>query len=140
MEVLGVPPRHIVDLSPRRSQFFDTTESDCPPKLVPNSRKKIRQPSTKSLAAFVGVEESDPFIEFVRLFLNWDPEERPPPEAAMRHRWICDAYVGITPKMPVAKKPSDSGRRRSDASTAEVVRGGAATGVPTLPEITKKPQ
>lgn len=137
MEVLGVPPRHVVDLSPRKAQFFDATQHDCPPKLVPNSRKKVRQPATKSLATFVGVDEDDAFIEFVKLFLNWDPEERPPPEAAMRHRWICDAYVGITPKMPVTKKPSDTSRRRSEA---EVKPPAAASGVPTLPNISRKQQ
>jgi dual specificity tyrosine-phosphorylation-regulated kinase 2/3/4 len=134
MEVLGVPPKHVLDSSPRRGQFFDLSSPDCPPKLVPNSRKKVRQPSTKSLSAFVGVDDDDPFIEFVRLFLNWDPEERPPPEAAMRHRWICDAYVGITPKMPIAKKSSEaSSRRKSDASDK-------VSGVPTLPNINSKKQ
>lgn len=136
MEVLGVPPKHVIEAAPRRSQFFDTTQQECPPKLVPNSRKKVRQPSTKSLSAFVGVDEDDAFVEFIRLFLNWDADERPPPEAAMRHRWICDAYVGITPKMPVAKKP-DTGRRRSDGAAPEK----KDTAVPTLPNINpKKPQ
>ena len=124
MEVLGVPPRHIVEVSPRRNQFFDCSSADFQPKLVPNSRKKVRQPSTKSLTAFLGVEEDDSFVEFIRLFLCWDPEERPAPEAAMRHRWICDAYVGITPKMPVTKRQESSRRKSDDRQN-----------VPTLPSI-----
>ena len=129
MEVLDVPPKYLLDEAPRRGQFFDAIGESYIPKLVPNSRKKIRLPNTKPLSVFLGVEEENPFVEFIRMFLAWDPEDRPPPEAAMRHPWICDAYVGITPKVPTTRNDA---KRRSES------KGEPKSGVPTLPNIGKK--
>lgn len=47
MEVKGVPPRSVLARATRRKVFFD---DDYQPILVANSRGKIRNPSTKSLA------------------------------------------------------------------------------------------
>lgn len=128
MEFLGLPPDHIISKSPRASHFFEQEDSVYYPKLVPNSRKKIREPSTKTLGGFLGLEENHEFVEFVKMFLRWDPDERPNPEPAMRHPWICDAYVGLTPRVPV---PPVSARKQPP-------REGRSDHVPTLPDIPQK--
>lgn len=47
MEVKGIPPRSVLARSSRRKVFFD---DDYQPILTPNSRGKIRNPSTKPLS------------------------------------------------------------------------------------------
>jgi dual specificity tyrosine-phosphorylation-regulated kinase 2/3/4 len=134
MEFLGVPPRHLLDEAPRRSVFFDVVDGQYSPKLVPNSRKKIRQPNTKFLHKFLGLEEDHLFVHFISMFFRWDPAERPHAEPAMRHPWICDAYVGVTPKMPnVPGLPPPAGwmnqKAPSSSTTTVPGAGGATAGV-----------
>lgn len=88
MEVLGVPPQRLIDRSPRKKQFFDSSNA---PRLVANSRNKIRKPSTKSLAQALRTED-DLFLDFVMLFLRWEPLERITPNEAMRHPWIAECF------------------------------------------------
>jgi len=47
MEVLGLPPRALLEPATRRRQFFDSTGA---PRLQPNSRGKRRRPGTRDLA------------------------------------------------------------------------------------------
>jgi len=108
METLDVPADYVIQASPRAGDFFESRDGGYHPKLVPNSRKKVRHPNTRSLANFLGLDEDDLFVDFIRLFLRWDPAERPPPEPAMRHPWICDAYVGVTPRMPTVPQTARS--------------------------------
>eukprot|EP00002_Diphylleia_rotans_P004608 TRINITY_DN1345_c0_g1_i3.p1 TRINITY_DN1345_c0_g1~~TRINITY_DN1345_c0_g1_i3.p1 ORF type:complete len:449 (-),score=68.69 TRINITY_DN1345_c0_g1_i3:383-1729(-) len=46
MEILGLPPRRMVETSSRRKIFFDGQGN---PKIVPNSRGKKRKPNSKDL-------------------------------------------------------------------------------------------
>lgn len=48
MEVLGLPPRKILQAAPRARTFFD---EDLKPLVVPNSRGKIRHAGAKDLAS-----------------------------------------------------------------------------------------
>lgn len=47
MEICGVPPEDVLAMSTRRHLFFDDSNK---PNLVANSRGKIRQPGSKTLA------------------------------------------------------------------------------------------
>ena len=149
MEVLGAPPRYVIDQSPKRHNFFT---ADYQPILQPNSRKKVREPSTKSLGVQVGYDEEELFVQFLRMFLQYDPDERPTPEAAMRHPWICDAYVGVTPKIPTSGRKKHKEARAEHSSPAYAPpssrgtnvestagnSGGAAAGGLSLPNIHSK--
>jgi dual specificity tyrosine-phosphorylation-regulated kinase 2/3/4 len=46
MEVMGLPPTHLLDQASRRKMFY---EADGTPRLTANSRGRVRQPSTRSL-------------------------------------------------------------------------------------------
>ncbi|KAG8344707.1 Protein kinase domain [Trypanosoma vivax] len=92
MEFLGVPPCEMILQSPRKHEFFSAS-ANYAPKLVPNSRRKVRFPGTKNIASFLALPENDPFVAFVKLFLCWMPEDRAPPRRAMRHPWI-ESSVG----------------------------------------------
>eukprot|EP00742_Colponemidia_sp_Colp-10_P022742 GILJ01026936.1.p1 GENE.GILJ01026936.1~~GILJ01026936.1.p1 ORF type:complete len:391 (-),score=20.51 GILJ01026936.1:132-1304(-) len=127
MEYLNVPPPEILSMAPHRGKFFEVNGS---PKLIPNSRKKVRTPNAKSIHGFLGLPADDPFVSFINLFLTWDPEERPAPEQAMRHPWICDAYVGLTPSMPsVTKRFAAIGDRAHGSSSANVAPSSARSTV-----------
>jgi dual specificity tyrosine-phosphorylation-regulated kinase 2/3/4 len=118
METLDVPPHKVIQSSPRAAHFFDIHDGVYMPKLVPNSRKKIRQPNTRGLASFLGLDDDDLFVDFVRMFLQWDAADRPAPEPAMRHPWICDAYVGVTPRMPVVPNSARGAAPQTHSSAA----------------------
>jgi dual specificity tyrosine-phosphorylation-regulated kinase 2/3/4 len=61
MEVLGVPPRSMLDASTRRKLFFD---SNWMPRVIANSRGKKRRPSSKDLISVMRC--NDPlFISFL---------------------------------------------------------------------------
>ena len=135
MEYINVPPPELVAQGPHKAKFF---EANGQPKLVPNSRKKIRTPNTKTLHGFLGLPADDLFVSFIKMFLTWDPEERPPPEHAMRHPWICDAYVGLTPSMPTVKRRyvpvAERGVGASGSGSGSGF-GGGPSAVPTSPRV-----
>jgi len=87
-EVLGQPPVDMVEKAPRKKHFFDAQNKV---KLVPNSRKKVRIPSSKSLTAMLKQNDSQ-FEDFLLCFLKWDPTVRVTPTEAMRHPWVADMF------------------------------------------------
>jgi len=99
MEVRGMPPTHILEISSRHELFFD---EDLVPKPSTNSRNKVRVPCTKNLAEVLGTD--DPlFIDFLENCLDWDITERFTPEEALLHPWVLE---GITQKEANSRKPT----------------------------------
>ncbi|KEG11632.1 serine/threonine protein kinase [Trypanosoma grayi] len=134
MEYLGPPPREMLLQSPRRHEFFDAN-ANYAPKLVPNSKRRIRYPGTKSLAAFLGLPDTDGFVSFIRQFLCWVPDERVPPRKAMRHEWIASAFEDPPSQPP---PPLSAGVTRLAVLAATMNDYGATAspcGVPHLPKI-----
>jgi serine/threonine protein kinase len=87
MEVLGLPSLGLLERSTRKKLFFD---SEGNPKLVPNSRGKVRYPGRKDLKDLLkGCDAS--FMDLVRSCLEWDPAKRITPEEASAHEWILDS-------------------------------------------------
>jgi dual specificity tyrosine-phosphorylation-regulated kinase 2/3/4 len=86
MELKGVPPKYLIEKSPRYSLFFD---DDLNPRIVTNSRGKRRIPGTKLLKNVLKCD--DPvFLDFIERCLEWDPEKRLTPDEALRHEWIFE--------------------------------------------------
>lgn len=61
MEVKGVPPRSVLARATRRKVFFD---DDYRPIIVPNSKGKMRVPSSKNLADLINCQDLD-FVDFI---------------------------------------------------------------------------
>jgi len=90
MEVLGVPPKELIQISPRNRLFFEGNV----PKLVPSGKGKQRLPEGRPLTAVL--KGATPlFLDFVRKCLRWDPAQRLTPQAALAHRWIQEGIAKL---------------------------------------------
>ena len=92
MEVLGLPPKNMLDLATRKKLFFD---DDDHPKLVVNSRNKRRRPGNKTLADALRCTDTL-FISFLEGCLRWNISERLTPEEAMQHKWIQEGHMTMS--------------------------------------------
>lgn len=75
MEIKGVPPSYILDISTRKKLFFDSLGD---PIIVANSRGKKRRPNTKTLQGVLRCNDES-FISFLDQCLDWDPINRMTP-------------------------------------------------------------
>ena len=89
IEILGPPPAGLLQISTRRKHFFDSEDK---PKLIPNSKGKVRIPGSRPLKEMIEVHDPN-FIDFVAETLMWDPRERITAEAAMKHPWVNENVV-----------------------------------------------
>lgn len=89
MEVIGLPPKHMVENSTRKKMFFDPGSMQ--PRIVANSRGKKRRPNSKDLSSAVRCGDRA-FLSFLEGCLRWDPAERMTPEEALCHEWIGESF------------------------------------------------
>jgi len=61
MEFLGVPPIEILNKATKRKIFFDSNNN---PRMLPNSKGKVRYPGTKALNQHLSINDSH-FLELV---------------------------------------------------------------------------
>jgi dual specificity tyrosine-phosphorylation-regulated kinase 2/3/4 len=87
-EVIGVPPKPLLDLSSRKSVFFDSSGNL---RIVPNSRGKLRQPASRPLESFLGSDVAL-FVDFLTQIFQWAPELRPSAAEALDHPWIQSSF------------------------------------------------
>eukprot|EP01062_Namystynia_karyoxenos_P072418 TRINITY_DN6857_c0_g1_i2.p1 TRINITY_DN6857_c0_g1~~TRINITY_DN6857_c0_g1_i2.p1 ORF type:complete len:745 (+),score=264.75 TRINITY_DN6857_c0_g1_i2:86-2236(+) len=115
MEILDVPPRHIIEQSTRRKQFFDSHDQ---PRIEPNSRGKRRRPGAKDLQS--ALHCSDPlFISFLEGFLRWDHRQRFTPEDGLRHEWILE---GMMVPSSLGRQPAPTYRAASASASGDARR------------------
>lgn len=107
MEVIGVPPRYLIEQSSRQKVFFGMyafkllflvllimlIDSQGQPRPFMNSRGKIRRPGTKSIPQALRCHDIL-FIDFIEKCLRWDPRQRMRPHEALRHEWIAQVASG----------------------------------------------
>ncbi|CAN0431157.1 unnamed protein product [Lampetra fluviatilis] len=110
IEILGMPPRYMVNGAPDRTQFFDHRgKMFCPgKKRVPGSFPLHRV-----------LKSDDPeFVEFISSCLRWDPNCRMTPAQALAHNWLWTAATSTT----TASKTTTT----TVAAPGSVKRSGAA--------------
>jgi len=103
IEMLGMPPEHLIRGGKRAAKFFCSTGAPRYCKVTDNEgitmmeggksrRGKTRGPpgSRDLVTALKGSvkEEDGMVVDFVRRCLEWDPELRMTPEMALRHSWL----------------------------------------------------
>ncbi|CAG9333679.1 POM1_5 [Blepharisma stoltei] len=87
MEIRGLPPAKILEISTRKSLFFD---NDDKPKIASNSKGRVRYPATKNLVEKMRCSDNQ-FVDLVDKCLSWDPEDRITPAEALEHPWIIES-------------------------------------------------
>lgn len=91
-EVLGVTPRSVVAVSPRKSEFFN---EDFSPILVADQKNRLHRPASFSLEAVSKCSDAL-FLDFCRKCLEWNPEDRIQPDDALKHPWIIGEGLNST--------------------------------------------
>ena len=89
MEYIGIPPKDLIDSSPKKLEFFDENGNPLEKK---NSLGKIRKPNKKSIEAFLINADKD-FIDLIQNIFKWKKEERIKPEDALKHKWIIKNLI-----------------------------------------------
>jgi serine/threonine protein kinase len=92
MEMLGLPNTGILDKAPRKKLFFDEGNV---PKIVPNSKGKIRNPSTLNINSVLNCPD-EKFVDLIIKCLEYDPDKRLTPDEALVHDWILE---GLPPSL-----------------------------------------
>jgi len=89
MEICAAPPEAILETATRIKMFFDSNKN---PRLVPNSRGKVRRPGSKDMQMALRTSETK-YVDFLQGCLQWDPRERFTPEDALQQEWILEGYA-----------------------------------------------
>ncbi|XP_076634645.1 uncharacterized protein LOC143348384 isoform X2 [Colletes latitarsis] len=114
MEVLGLPPEHIMNHASRRRLYFDPKGG---PRCVTNSKGKQRWVGSKSLGIALRCTDKL-FVDFVSRCLEWDPKERMTPDEARRHEWLNTSSSHVSPSYAtVASSTTVNSNANSNANT-----------------------
>ncbi|ELT89454.1 hypothetical protein CAPTEDRAFT_149906 [Capitella teleta] len=89
MEVLGLPPKNVLEQATRTRLFFDSKGA---PRCITNSKGKKRRPGSREVAQAVKTSDAL-FLDFLRKCLDWDPSRRMTPDEAHAHDWIKEGMV-----------------------------------------------
>lgn len=105
VEVLGMPPRHILDVAHKARKYFDKCADGSYALKKPKDGKRYRAPGSRRLSDIVGVETGGPggrragepghsvqdylkFRELVLRMLDYDPKTRVTPFFALQHSFF----------------------------------------------------
>ncbi|CAN0004317.1 unnamed protein product [Lampetra planeri] len=97
MEILGLPPRCMMDAAPDGMHYFDRVGMMfCP--------VKKRVPGSLSLHGALNSQDLE-FVEFVSSCLRWDPDCRMTPAQALGHSWLRTAATSTTSNATTTATP-----------------------------------
>lgn len=101
MEVLGMPPKRLLDVSKRSRTFFSskghprycsvTSTGDGRLELTGSlsAQGKMRgPPKSRDLSVVLKGCSDSLFLDFLRRCLEWEPSQRLTPTQALRHGWL----------------------------------------------------
>ncbi|XP_069174410.1 dual specificity tyrosine-phosphorylation-regulated kinase mbk-2 isoform X1 [Procambarus clarkii] len=122
MEVLSLPPHHLLIAASRRRLFFDSKGN---PRCVTNSKGKKRRPGSRDLASVLKCSDTQ-FVHFIARCLEWDPSTRMSPEEALQHDWL---HTSLTSTISSSSSSSTTQVGTSERRSG-VVNGGGPAGNP----------
>lgn len=139
VEVLGMPPKHILDQAQKTRKFFDKLSTDGSYVLKKtNNQRKYKLPGSRKLHDILGVEMGGPggrrhgevghtvadylkFKDLILRMLDYDPKSRITPYYALQHNFF--------------KRTSDEGTNTNSANIAATL-----SSVSTSPSVSSQDQ
>ena len=105
VEVLGIPPKHILDSAPKAKKYFHKLADGSYALNVPKDGKKYRLPNSRKMHDIIGVETGGPggrrlgepghsiqdylkFQDLILRMLDFDPKSRVTPYYALQHNFF----------------------------------------------------
>ncbi|CAD8196096.1 unnamed protein product [Paramecium pentaurelia] len=85
IKVLGMPPKEVIDQSPKRSKFFDDKYQ-----LNYKIKENEQISQLKPLSQLLEKADTD-FYDFISKCLEWNQYQRMTPEQALDHPWIINS-------------------------------------------------
>lgn len=93
-EVLGVPPRYLLDRATRADEFFARSATGYKPLRYTDRKGRRRSPGGRTLED--ACHSADPrFVDFVARCLTWDPADRMTPDEALSHPYILSEQRAV---------------------------------------------
>ncbi|XP_037060025.1 dual specificity tyrosine-phosphorylation-regulated kinase 4 [Peromyscus leucopus] len=136
MEVLGLPPAHLVQTASRRQIFFDSKGL---PKNITNNRGEKRYPDSKDLTMVLKTYDTS-FLDFLRRCLVWEPSLRMTPDQALKHAWIHEPRkLKSRPRPQILRKSSVGTSSEMSKDKVEEHRSSKSKTEETTKEATDKP-
>ncbi|XP_051870196.1 dual specificity tyrosine-phosphorylation-regulated kinase 1A isoform X2 [Pristis pectinata] len=133
VEVLGIPPSHILDQAPKARKFFEKlSDASWTVKKTKDGKREYKPPGTRKLHSILGVETGGPggrragesghtvadylkFKDLILRMLDYDPKTRIAPYYALQHSFF--------------KKTADEGTNTSNSvSTSPAMEQSQSTG------------
>ncbi|CAL8236011.1 unnamed protein product, partial [Arctogadus glacialis] len=124
IEILGMPPEELVDLSFQRNVFFDM-EGTLKYIRLNNSGEKLL-PGSNRLESLLGTSDPD-LLDFIKRCLDWDPSKRMTPSQALKHAWMMKTSPGCMSPSP-GNPPKTVMLKTLAATTTQHLKPDEATG------------
>lgn len=90
IQLLGPPPRSLIQTASRSKQFFDENGN---PKPNYDPRAVLRTPGSRTLSDVLKTSDTD-LLDFLSLCLQWEPGSRLTPKNALQHPWMLKNLTG----------------------------------------------
>ncbi|XP_023678243.1 dual specificity tyrosine-phosphorylation-regulated kinase 1A-like [Paramormyrops kingsleyae] len=144
VEVLGIPPSHIMDLAPKARKFFEKLSDGTWGMKKTKDGKRYKPPATRKLHTILGVEVGGPggrrageaghtvadylkFKDLILRMLDYDPKSRIQAYYALQHSFFKKtADEGTNTSTSVSTSPMDHSQSSGTTSSASSSSGGSS--------------
>ncbi|XP_010869156.1 dual-specificity tyrosine-(Y)-phosphorylation regulated kinase 1A, a isoform X1 [Esox lucius] len=149
VEVLGVPPNHILDQAPKARKFFEKMSEGMWGAKKTKDGKRYKPPGTRKLHSILGVEAGGPggrragesghavadylkFKDLILRMLDYDPKSRIQPYYALQHSFFKKtADEGTNTSSSVSTSPALEQSQSSGTTSSTSSSSGGSSGTST---------
>ncbi|KAA8594053.1 hypothetical protein FQN60_004887, partial [Etheostoma spectabile] len=149
VEVLGIPPNHIMDLAPKARKFFEKLSDGTWSVKKTKDGKRYKPPASRKLHSILGVETGGPggrragesghavadylkFKDLILRMLDYDPKSRIQPYYALQHSFFKKtADEGTNTSSSVSTSPALEQSQSSGTTSSTSSSSGGSSGTST---------